>query len=107
MTSSEDTNEIYDLTLPLDFTPCAFSDIQDNLRKYNLALPSSSRNPGGQRSNNTVLLIGYIEREDVRRSSIHLNPGPRAELRQGDTLLLLAYLFDEKTETNLLAALSS
>ena len=106
MTSSEHTNEIYDLTLPSTFVPCAFSDIVDRIRKYNLNLERNPHDSVSGKTSNSVLLLGYIDRDDVRRENIHLNPGPKAEVGPEDTLLLLAYLMGDGIRQGLLEVLA-
>lgn len=130
LTSTEDTNEIYELEIPDGWQPVPFGDLQSRLAVYNRGVThgrqATAKTADGDRP---ILLLGYSrpsERNGVRRAGtpnadgasdrrtweerrddgLHLNPDPGDRVEVGDRLLLLAFSFGEAVRERVLAGLS-
>ena len=104
MTSTEDTNEFYELKLPPDFSSCSFHDLQQSVHRYNLDCGAVSASTAHR---NTVMLVGYIEGSDLQRTKIHINPRPDTVLHAGDLLLVLTYKINSEIQQKLLGCMCS
>lgn len=130
LTSTQDTNEIYELEIPDGWQPVPFGDLQSRLAVYNRGVTHGRQEAGKTADGDRpILLLGYSrpsERNGVRRAGtpnadgasdrrtweerrddgLHLNPDPGDRVELGDRLLLLAFSFGEAARERVLAALS-
>jgi len=102
MTSSEDTNEFYELTIPDSAPEMMFGSVQQMFLEYNKECGRISRSI---KRRNTVLPVGYSEKDDDRRVRIHINPEPEERVGPGDHLLLLTYKMDDRIKRKLVKRL--
>jgi len=97
LTSSEDSNEFYEYSLPKEWKG-NFAQAQEAIRKHN---EDSTKNTTFGERRNTILLVGYFEATDCRRERVHMNPAPDSNLLPGDALVFLTYVYDRAVKAKL------
>jgi hypothetical protein len=99
LTSSADSNEFYEYCLPEDWTGGTFQALQQAILQFNAQ--NCEEVPGWEGHRNTILPVGYFDKEDRLRKEPQINPPPESELEAGDCLLFLTYVFNGSTKEKL------
>ena len=96
LTSSEDSNEFYEYSLPEGWNG-TFAQAQEAIQGYN----ADPCDVAGSDRRNTILLVGYFEVSDARRERVQMNPAPESFLHPGDALVFLTYVYDRQVRERL------
>lgn len=99
MVDTVDSEELYELVLPADWTPRSFSALLSQVWAYNAAKAETLAENGKR---NVVSLVGVAARGDRRKRDIELCPDPQRTVEAGDRLLIITFKLDGATQARLL-----
>lgn len=99
MIDTADSEELYELVLPVGCRPRTFAELLARVWEYNAA---KAQKLEGIDKRNVVSLVGLARSDDPRKERIELCPEPQSKVYAGDRLLIITYQLDPGTRERLL-----